>query len=208
MKFKRAYVVIVIGLILQMLFYAFMIGDDSAFSTYDKYASGEYYFLARAKTTQPDDSLLYDTTIDTSKTKNILLLSSGAEVIAYNMHGPYCTVVYGDEVVEDFPYYRLKFLTDDDKDIFFGKTYTEEEYNALLKKIMDDPSMEKMLSDKKMLPGKKDFIFPVVVVVYSLAMAIALFLLRDDSMWSEIILTIWVLLSILFDIIYTNATMI
>jgi len=204
MNFKKAHIVVVIVLIMQMIFYGFTAMDTS---TYGKYASGEYYFRARAKTTQPDDSLLFDTTLDMSQTKNILLLSSGAEVYAYNPHGPYCTVEYGDEVVQDFPLTRLKFLTDDDKDVFNGKKYTEEEYNALIERMLADPSMQDMLSDKAMIPSKSNYSFPLIVILVSVTMAVVLYLVREDGITKEIILTVWVLLSILFDIFYANTTL-
>ena len=202
MKSKNAYVIIVIGLILQMLFYAFM--TDGSTMTYDLYASGEYYFRARAKTTEPEESLLWDTSLDMTQTKNVLLLSSGAKVYAYNPHGPYCTVEYGDKVVEDFPVRRLTFLTEDDKDVFNGKKYTAEEYSALIEKIAADPSMQDMLSDKNMLPQKSSAIYPVSVVCYSLLLGFIVYLVRDDEMWCEILLVGFILVSILFDIAWVN----
>ena len=201
MSLKKSHILIVIGLILQMVFYATMVVDNS---TYDKYVSGEYYFRARAKTTQPEDSLLWDTSLDMTQTKNVLLLSSGAKVYAYNPHGQYATVDYGENTVQDFPLRRLKFLTEDDKDVFNGKKFTKEEYDDLIERIAADPSMEDMLSDTAMLPQKHSITYPVAVVFYSLVFGIILFALHDDEMWSQIILVFWVLLSILFDVIYAN----
>ena len=202
MKSKNAVVIIVIGLIVQMFLYVFMFTDPA--SSYDQYASGECYFRARAKTTEPEDSLLWNTNLDMTQTKNVLLLSSGAKVYASNPHGPYCTVEYGDKVVEDFTLRRLTFLTEDDKDVFNGKKYTAEEYSALIEKIAADPSMQDMLSDKNMLPQKTSAIYPVSVICYSLLLGFIVYLVRDDEMWCEIILVGWFLVSVLFDIAYIN----
>ena len=201
MRWRKGHLIIIIGLVAQMMFYAFLVVDNS---TYDKYVSGEYYFRARAKTTQPDDSLLWDTSLDMTQTKNILLLSSGAEVYAYNPHGPYCTVDYGEDTVQDFPLGRLKFLTEDDKDVFNGKQYTKEEYDALIEKISGDSSMRKMLSDEKMIPGKHSLSYPLLVLLMSAAAAVVYCFSREDSFTGEIVLTFWVLLSILMDILYAN----
>lgn len=202
MKSKNAVLIITIGLIAQMFLYFFMFTDPA--SSYDQYVSGEYYFRARAKTTEPDDSLVWNTNLDMTQTKNVLLLSSGAEVFASNPHGPYCTVEYGDKIVEDFPIGRLKFLTEDDKDVFKGKKYTAEEYSALIEKIAADPSMQKMLSDENMLPQKKSVIYPVSVLCYSVLLGFIVYLVRDDEMWCEIILVGFILVSVLFDIAWVN----
>ncbi|MBR4430669.1 MAG: hypothetical protein IKS75_05170, partial [Clostridiales bacterium] len=137
-------------------------------------------------------------------TKNILLLSSGAEVYAYNPHGPYCTVDYGEDTVQDFPLGRLKFLTEDDKDVFNGKQYTKEEYDALIDKISGDSSMRKMLSDEKMIPGKSSTSYPLLVLLMSATAAVVYCFSREDSFTGEIVLVFWVLLSILMDILYAN----
>lgn len=206
MKGKASYTIIIISLLIQAFFYMFVITGDSG-STYDKYESGEYYLRARAYTTDfelTNDNALQYSELDMSDPKDMLLCTSNEEVIASDPKGPYCTVVYGENTINDFPLSRLKFKTDYDRDIFNGKKYTREEYDALMEVISKDPSMKDMLSDENMLPGKPDIIFPLVVLGASVVFCILLYVGREDEMFSEIILVAWVLLSIFWDICYVN----
>ena len=206
MKGKASYTIIIISLLIQAFFYMFVITGDSG-STYDKYESGEYYLRARAYTTDfelTNDNALQYSELDMSDPKNVLLCTSNADVFASDPKGPYCTVIYGENTINDFPLSRLKFKTDYDRDIFNGKKYTREEYDALMEVISKDPSMKDMLSDENMLPGKPDIIFPLVVLGASVVFCILLYVGREDEMFSEIILVAWVLLSILWDIFYVN----
>ena len=206
MKGKASYTIIIISLLIQAFFYMFVITGDSG-STYDKYESGEYYLRARAYTTDfelTNDNALQYSELDMSDPKNMLLCTSNAEVFASDPKGPCCTVVYGENTINDFPLSRLKFKTDYDRDIFNGKKYTKEEYDALIEVISKDPSMKDMLSDENMLPGKPDIIFPLVVLGASVVFCILLYVGREDEMFSEIILVAWVLLSIFWDICYVN----
>ena len=117
MKSKAAYSIIIISLLIQTFFYLFVILDGSG-STYDKYESGEYFLRARAYTTDfelTNDNALQYSELDMSDPKNMLLCTSNAEVFASNPKGPYCTVVYGENTINDFPLSRLKFKTDYDR---------------------------------------------------------------------------------------------
>lgn len=206
MKSKAAYAIIIISLLVQTFFYLFVIVGEPG-STYDKYESGEYYFRARAYTTDfelTNDNYEKYANLNMSDPKNVLLCTSDAEVFASDPKGPYCTVIYGDDTITDFPISRLKFKTDYDRDIFNGKKYTKEEYDALIELISTDPSMKDMVSNEKMLPGSVDLAFPMTVFIASAAMCILLFVCRDDEMLTEIIIVVWVLLSILWDIFYVN----
>jgi hypothetical protein len=206
MKGKASYTIIIISLLIQAFFYMFVITGDSG-STYDKYESGEYYLRARAYTTDfelTNDNALQYSELDMSDPKNMLLCTSNADVFASDPKGPYCTVVYGENTINDFPLSRLKFKTDYDRDIFNGKKYTREEYDALMEVISKDPSMKDMLSDENMLPGKPDIIFPLVVLGASVVFCILFYVGREDEMFSEIMLVAWVLLSIFWDICYVN----
>ena len=206
MKSKAAYSIIIISLLIQTFFYLFVILDGSG-STYDKYESGEYFLRARAYTTDfelTNDNALQYSELDMSDPKNMLLCTSNAEVFASNPKGPYCTVVYGENTINDFPLSRLKFKTDYDRDIFNGKKYTREEYDALMEVISKDPSMKDMLSDENMLPGKPDIIFPLVVLGASVVFCILLYVGREDEMLTQIFIVAWVLLSIFWDICYVN----
>ena len=206
MKGKASYTIIIISLLIQAFFYMFVITGDSG-STFDKYESGEYYLRARAYTTDfelTNDNALEYSELDMSDPKNMLLCTSNAEVFASDPKGPYCTVVYGENTINDFPLSRLKFKTDYDRAIFNGKKYTREEYDALMEVISKDPSMKDMLSDENMLPGKPDIIFPLGVLGASVVFCILLYVGREDEMFSEIILVAWVLLSIFWDICYVN----
>ena len=206
MKSKAAYSIIIISLLIQTFFYLFVILDGSG-STYDKYESGEYFLRARAYTTDfelTNDNALQYSELDMSDPKNMLLCTSNAEVFASDPKGPYCTVVYGENTINDFPLSRLKFKTDYDRDIFNGKKYTREEYDALMEVISKDPSMKDMLSDENMLPGKPDIIFPLVVLGASVVFCILLYVGREDEMLTQIFIVAWVLLSIFWDICYVN----
>lgn len=206
MKGKASYTIIIISLLIQTFFYLFVITGDSG-STYDKYESGEYYLRARAYTTDfelTNDNALQYSELDMSDPKNMLLCTSNAEVFASDPKGPYCTVVYGENTINDFPLSRLKFKTDYDRDIFNGKKYTREEYDALMEVISKDPSMKDMLSDENMLPGKPDIIFPLVVLGASVVFCILLYVGREDEMLTQIFIVAWVLLSIFWDICYVN----
>lgn len=206
MKSKAAYAIIIISLLIQTFFYLFVITGGSG-STYDQYASGEYYFRARAYTTDfelTNDNYEQYADLDMSDPKNVLLCTSNADVFASDPKGPYCTVIYGENTINDFPLSRLKFKTDYDRDIFNGKKYTKEEYDALIEVISKDPSMKDMLSDGKMLPGSVDLTFPITVLIASATMCILLFVCRDDETLTEIIIIVWILLSILWDICYVN----
>ena len=197
MKGKASYTIIIISLLIQTFFYLFVITGDSG-STYDKYESGEYYLRARAYTTDfelTNDNALQYSELDMSDPKNMLLCTSNAEVFASDPKGPYCTVVYGENTINDFPLSRLKFN---------GKKYTREEYDALMEVISKDPSMKDMLSDENMLPGKPDIIFPLVVLGASVVFCILLYVGREDEMLTQIFIVAWVLLSIFWDICYVN----
>ena len=188
MKSKAAYSIIIISLLIQTFFYLFVILDGSG-STYDKYESGEFFLRARAYTTDfelTNDNALQYSELDMSDPKNMLLCTSNAEVFASNPKGPYCTVVYGENTINDFPLSRLKFKTDYDRDIFNGKKYTREEYDALMEVIRKVPSMKDMLSDENMLPGKPDIVFPLVVLGASVVFCILLYVGREDEMLTQI----------------------
>ncbi len=202
MKSKSAYAIVIISLVIQTFFYLFVIMDASG-STYDQYASGEYYFRARAYTTEfelTNDNYEQYMNLDMSDPKNMLLCTSNAEVFASDPKGPNCTVIYGENTINNFPLYRLKFKTDYDREIFNGKKYTKEEYDALIEVISKDPSMKNMLSDEKMIPGSTDITFPLVVLGASVVIGILLFFTREDEMLTEILIIIWILLSIFWDI--------
>ena len=206
MKGKASYTIIIISLLIQTFFYLFVIVGEPG-STYDQYASGEYYLRARAYTTDfelTNDNALQYSELDMSDPKNMLLCTSNAEVFASDPKGPYCTVVYGENTINDFPLSRLKFKTDYDRDIFNGKKYTREEYDALMEVISKDPSMKDMLSDENMLPGKPDIVFPLVVLGASVVFCILLYVGREDEMLTQIFIVAWVLLSIFWDICYVN----
>ena len=101
----------------------FAIGDYfySKRDSYNKYKSGEYFFRARATTvpTSQDDWWTPEAQArDYSDSKNVLMSSSNAAVYAYDPNGAFCTVLYGDKVIENFPISRLNIEKEDLQDFY------------------------------------------------------------------------------------------
>ena len=127
--------------------------------SYEKYLSGEYYFIYEANTVTPgmtdyvmtpDDPMFY---ADYSDPRNILM-TNHMSVRVYNPHDGFCTVIYGDNFIEDFPLSHIS-LSAEDAPYFNGtKKYTEDEYFNKIEEIgkhMKDKDLSLSINDKHML---------------------------------------------------------
>ena len=200
MKKTLIYSIFIITVIIQMVFY--FVHNAGTPSTYDKYESGEYYFRAHAVTTaNTDPSLATNINLDPSDPKTILLLSSGQKVIAYDPQGLYCTVEYDDHVIKDFPVSRLEFKTQADKDVFNGKKYTKEEYDARIAEIAVDPSQQDVLSSKRMIPDTSDHTYIIALIIGTIFMSGLFFIGREHELFSTLILIVWIVLCVVYNVI-------
>ena len=172
-------------------------------SSYEKYLSGEYYFIYDARTfvpgdpnyiMTPDDPMFY---ADYSDPRNMLMINS-LDCKVYNAHDGVCTVLYGESVIEDFPLARIK-VSDEDSAYFYGtKQYTYEEYIAKL-----DNAAKDQLSSRYMASYKSLFKSTLVITGFDVLIFAVLFLIRshDDGTVTDIILLAGAGCSILFDVV-------
>lgn len=205
MKKTTLYSVFIVGLVMHVFLNFFAFTSPAGGSDYDKYLSGEYYFRARAILTAPQDpNLQFNTELDYSDPKNLLLVNSGWELIAYDPHGPSCTVEYGDDVIEDFPINRLRFVSRADSDVFYGKVLTREQYDAHINEIAEDPSQRKALSTERMLSSGKNSSIGTLLLALMMTTVIPagiMFILRDNEYLSGMIAIVWVVLCVVYDAI-------
>lgn len=169
----------------------FAVGDYfySMRESYNKYLSGEYYFRYSAKTTQaPDPWENRDPnepmpTTDYSDPKEMLLLSTNVGVYAYAPHDGVCTVIYGDNVIEDFPTYRLYFDSEEDKMLFNGtKQYTYDEYIELVNGLTKDQLKSNFVSTDDMANyiHVKEFLF--ILIGVDVFFGVILFVLKRSEL--------------------------
>ena len=178
--------------------------------SYEKYEAGEYYFLAHAKTTEPTDpNLIYNTNLDMTDSRNMLLLQTNADVYAYNLQGGYCTVVHDGNTYRDFPVNRLNYVSPEDYSILQGKTYTYEEYCDRLEQVRDGIESEEVLSDPKMLgTAKKDNVFTYVQLILNVFIGAGYIFLGGsiDDYGKELLFVFWGLANVFLDIVIFNLT--
>ena len=206
-------IVIMKRIILIMIIAAGLIGSvtDYVFSkhdSYNRYLEGEYYFLYDAETCvpgdpnyimTPDDPMFY---ADYSNPRNMLMISS-MDVDVYDYHDGFCTVLYGENVIEDFPASRIR-LSDEDSPYFYGtKQYTYEEYISKLDSFSrKEISRTRQVSDKHMFDYRKIFPFTIIIGgVDALLLAICFFFRNTDPDTVDILLLGGAGLNILFNII-------
>ena len=154
----------------------FAVGDYfySMRDSYNKYVSGEYFFRYRAKTTEaPDDWEEYfdpenpKPMPDYTDPKEMLLRTTNVGVYAYAPHDGVCTVIYGDNVIEDFPVSRLYFDSEEDEKLFKGtKQYTYDEYIEFVNGLTEDQLKSNYVSTKKVANYNdvRDFMFILIGV--------------------------------------------
>ena len=148
---KRTYIYIVI-IVLSMI-YTIMDYNMAKHRSYDMYVSGEFFFRQKATTVNTHGEDWWATpeaqNIDYSDPKSMLLCLDGGSVWASDPHDGVCTVIYGDNVVEDFPISNLRF-ENDDADYFYGKKrYSYDEYIEIVRSLKEEKSDTMRVSDLK-----------------------------------------------------------
>ncbi|MCR5592635.1 MAG: hypothetical protein K6F79_02640 [Saccharofermentans sp.] len=178
--------------------------------SYEKYEAGEYYFLAHAKTTEPTDpNLIYNTNLDMTDSRNMLLLQTNADVYAYNLQGSYCTVVHDGNTYRDFPVNRLNYVSPEDYSVLQGKTYTYEEYCDRLEQVRDGIESEEILSDPKMLgASERTDVFAYVQLILNVIAVVGYFFERNalDDFAKDMLIGFCALVNLLLDIIIFGTT--
>lgn len=190
----------------------FAVGDYfySMRDSYNKYVSGEYFFRYKAKTTEaPDPWENLDPNepmpeTDYSDPKEILLLSTNASVYAYGPHDGVCTVIYGDNVIEDFPLSRLNFENETDKMLFNGtKVYTYDEYTEVVNGLTKDQLKSNIVSTKEVANYNRVKEFMFILIGVDVFFGIILFVVKrnelDDK--EDLVLLIAALYSIFWEVI-------
>lgn len=190
----------------------FAVGDYfySMRDSYNKYVSGEYFFRYKAKTTEaPDPWENWDPNepmpeTDYSDPKEILLLSTNASVYAYGPHDGVCTVIYGDNVIEDFPLSRLNFENETDKMLFNGtKVYTYDEYIDVVNGLTKDQLKSNIVSTKEVANYNRVKEFMFILIGVDVFFGIILFVVKrnelDDK--EDLVLLIAALYSIFWEVI-------
>lgn len=190
----------------------FAVGDYfySMRDSYNKYVSGEYFFRYKAKTTEaPDPWENWDPNdpmpeTDYSDPKEILLLSTNASVYAYGPHDGVCTVIYGDNVIEDFPLSRLNFENETDKMLFNGtKVYTYDEYTEVVNGLTKDQLKSNIVSTKEVANYNRVKEFMFILIGVDVFFGIILFVVKrnelDDK--EDLVLLIAALYSIFWEVI-------
>lgn len=204
MKRIIAYIIIVTCLV-------FAVGDYyySQRDSYNRYLEGEYYFRYLVHTTEaPDPMDLYlanpnASLPDYSDPKEILLQTTNAAVYAYAPHDGVCSVIYGDNVIEGFPLYRLRF-DGNDKEYFTGsRQYTYEEYIELLNGLSKDQLKSYFVSDSKMANYNNIKDFLIIIVGFDVVLFMVLFILKRSNLETkyDLVLFIASLYSIFWEII-------
>ncbi|MBP5179694.1 MAG: hypothetical protein J6127_00185 [Clostridiales bacterium] len=182
--------------------------QDPYRDSYEKYLSGDCYFLAGARTTEPTDpNLIYNTNLDLSDPRNMLLLQTNAHVYAYDINGPYCTVIYDGTTITNFPVNRLIFETTEDYSLISGgKPLTYEEYRARIEAVENNELSDQVLSDKSMIPKKVDHTFVWAQIIFNVVVAAGMFFVKDglDKMVIDIVLVFWTLVNIFLNIVIFN----
>ena len=196
-------VIILLGMIGSISDYVF-----SKHDAYNRYLEGEYYFIYEGtsivpgdpnRIITPDDPMFY---ADYSDPRNMLMISS-LDIEVYNYHDGFCTVLYGENVIEDFPAARVR-ISDEDTPYFYGtKQYTYEEFISKLDSFSrKEISSTRQVSDKHMFDYRK--ILPYTIIfggVDALLLAICFFFRNTNPDTVDILLLGGAGLNILFNII-------
>lgn len=197
-------VIILIGMIGSISDYVF-----SKHDAYNRYLEGEYYFIYEGtsfvpgdpnRIITPDDPMFY---ADYSDPRNMLMISS-LDIEVYNYHDGFCTVLYGENVIEEFPAARIR-ISDEDTPYFYGtKQYTYEEFISKLDSFSrKEISRTRQVSDKHMFDYRK--ILPYTIIITGadiLILAIAFFFRNSgEDFIINIMLFAGAGLNILFNIV-------
>ncbi len=174
--------------------------------SYDKYLEGEYFFRYQAQTVNDhtDDWYLSEAamSLDASDQKTLLMHFAKTTVYAWAPAGNNCTVLSGSYTIEDFPLGNLKF-EDADKDYFYGKKYTYDEYIEILNGMTEEQLEGPRVSDSKMRSYLSVKRFMFILIGVDVALAIVLFFLYraelDGSV--DLVLLLGALYGFFFEVI-------
>ena len=197
-------VIILIGMIGSISDYVF-----SKHDAYNRYLEGEYYFIYEGtslvpgdpnRIITPDDPMFY---ADYSDPRNMLMISS-LDIEVYNYHDGFCTVLYGENVIEEFPAARVR-ISDEDTPYFYGtKQYTYEEFISKLDSFSrKEISRTRQVSDKHMFDYRKILPYTIIITGADILILAIAFFFRNSG--EEFIINIMLFagagLNILFNII-------
>ena len=171
--------------------------------SYENYLSGRYYFRYDAVTSvpgdpnymvTPDDPMFY---ADYSNPRNMLLINS-LDVLAYNPRDGFCTVVYGENVINDFPVTHISVSSEDYYYFYGTEQYTYEEYFNKLESVSD-----RNLSSEDMKTYTKFFTPMLIVSGLDIVLFAVLFFIRnqDDGFVTDLLLFCGIGYSFLFNVI-------
>ena len=175
-------VIILLGMIGSISDYVF-----SKHDAYNRYLEGEYYFIYEGtsfvpgdpnRIITPDDPMFY---ADYSDPRNMLMISS-LDIEVYNYHDGFCTVLYGENVIEDFPAARIR-ISDEDTPYFYGtKQYTYEEFISKLDSFSrKEISSTRQVSDKHMFDYRKIFPFTIMIALIDVLILAIAFIFRNSG---------------------------
>ena len=204
---KIALIIIITSVIFSISDYFYTMRES-----YNKYLEGEYFFRYKATTILVMDQDAWFESIenfekvsamDFSDTKTMLLYGGEQEVYASGPHDGVCTVIYGSQIVDDFPVRNLRF-EGDDADYFFGKKQlTYEEYIDYVKSLSPDELKSDRVSSEKMASFKTVLEFTFILAGTEVLICLILFILHrsDEKFWFDLVLVLGTLYSIFFEII-------
>ena len=152
--------------------------------SYNRYKSGEYFFREKAQTLASTDDWWTPEaqSRDYTDPKNLLLYCQNATVYAYDAHDPFCTVIYGEKVIEDFPIVRLKFENEDLRDFYGTEKYSYKEYIELVDSLSKSELESYRVSTSKMANYKDVGRNMWILITFDIALAIIIALFA----WKEI----------------------
>lgn len=204
----------IILIVIMALSVLFSIGDYQFTKqlSYNRYLEGEYFFREEAKTIpviDPDSWFDNQATadrvmsLDFSDTKTMLLYSNSQEVYACNPHDGICTVIYGSQIVEDFPVNHLHFENDDAEYFYGRKKYTYDEYISYVKSLSKEQLVSTRVSSKKMADfiKAKEFLFIILALNAVFGLCIFLMLKRGMDSLLNVFLVLWTIFDVVFEII-------
>ena len=198
-KFKLISITFIVMCLIVSVSDYFLVKNQS----YEKYLSGEHYFLYDAVTSvpgdpnymvTPDDPMFY---ADYSDPRNMLLINA-LDVLAYNPRDGFCTVIYGSTKIPDFPLNHIT-VSSEDYNYFYGNSqYTYEEYFNRLNGIDS-----KYLSNESMSNFKYFFTPMLIIAGLDVLLFAALFIIRnqDNGTITDILLFAGIGYSLLINII-------
>lgn len=204
---KIAFIVIISSVVFSISDYFYTMQDS-----YNKYLDGEYFFRYKATTKLAMDqdawmtsldNFEYVSSMDFSDTKTMLLYGGESDVYACNPHDGVCTVIYGSQVVDDFPVTNLQFSGDDEAYFNGTKQLTYDEYIDYVKNLSEDQLNSDLVSSNKVASFNGVLKFTFILIGVEAAVGILLFILHknEQDMLFDIVLVVGALYCIFFEIV-------